>query len=60
MTVITPSRKPLQSPQGFFLPSPAVGGQVARAKRAQSGHAVPKNGARSAQNRRAGGAHPDP
>lgn len=49
-----------QSPRGFFVPSPAEGGHIARPQGAQWGHIAPKIGARSAQNRRAAGAHTDP
>ena len=54
------NKKPVQILRGFFVPTPAVGGRIARPQGAQSGHIVPKIGARSAQNRRAAGAHTDP
>lgn len=44
----------------LFVPSPAEGGHIARPKGAQLGLIEPKTGARSAQNRRAAGAHTDP
>jgi hypothetical protein len=60
MNLPTRPERPSQSLRGFFVPSPAVGGHIARPQGAQLGHIVPKIGARSAQNRRAVGAHTDP
>ena len=59
MNLPTSSIKPLQSLRGFFVPTPAEGGHIARTQGAQLGHIVPKIGAWRAQNRSAVGAHTD-
>lgn len=60
MDLPTHHEKPSQILRGFFIPSPAAGGHIARPKGAQLGLIEPKIGAQSAQNRRAVGAHSDP